>query len=339
METGNRRRRLALIGGGLLLAAIVIAVALFRGRGTGELTLYGNVDIREVTVGFRVPGRVATLAVDEGDAVHAGQELARLDATPLQLELNEATANATALGRRLALLRSGYRPEDIAQARAALAERQAALTNAEQLLARQQQLRGTGAVAARSYDDAVAARDQAAARAQAAQGLLTQQEHGYRSAEIAEGAANHERAVSLRAQAQQRLADSVLSAPADGVILTRASEAGAILAAGTPVFTISLRAPVWARIYVSEPDLGKVNPGRAVLLYTDSRPDRPYHGHIGFVSPTAEFTPKNVETPDLRTALVYRARIVVTDADSALRQGMPVTVRLAAATAGAAHAP
>jgi HlyD family secretion protein len=81
---------------------------------------------------------------------------------------------------------------------------------------------------------------------------------------------------------------------------------------------------------VSEPDLGRVAPGRAVLLYTDARPDQPYHGQIGFVSPTAEFTPKNVETPDLRTALVYRARVVVTDPDPALRQGMPVTVRMAA---------
>ena len=137
------------------------------------------------------------------------------------------------------------------------------------------------------------------------------------------------RAVAVAAQAEQHLADAQLLAPADGVVLTRAVEPGAILAAGAPVFTVSLRTPVWARIYVSETDLGRIAPGRAVLLYTDARPDRPYHGQIGFVSPTAEFTPKNVETPDLRTALVYRARVVVADPDTALRQGMPVTVRLA----------
>lgn len=330
MNIPTPRRRIALIAGAVIVVAALAFYAVARSRGTGELVLYGNVDIREVTLGFRVPGRLAALSVDEGDSVRAGQELARLDVTPIQLELNEARANAAAIGARVALLKSGYRTEDVEQSRAALAERRAALTNAEQSLARQEQLRGTGAVAQRVYDDAVAARDAARARVRAAEQSLAQFEAGYRRQEIAEAEANQARAAATAAQAEQRLGDAVLQAPADGTILTRAVEPGAIVAAGAPVFTVSLRAPVWARIYVSEPDLGRVAPGRAVLLYTDARPDRPYHGQIGFVSPTAEFTPKNVETPDLRTALVYRARVVVTDPDPALRQGMPVTVRLAA---------
>ena len=314
----------------LLVAAVAVYV-VWRGRAMDAApAFYGNVDIREVTLGFRVAGRVATLAVDEGDVVKAGQELGRLDVTPLQLELNEARANAGALGRRLALLQAGFRPEEIAQSRATVAERRAALLNAEQALKRQEALKGTGAVAQRVYDDALAARDEAQARLGAAQANLAQFERGYRAQEVAEGDANHRRAIAVAAQAEQRLGDAVLVAPADGVVLTRAVEPGSILAAGTPVFTISLRAPVWARIYVGEPDLGRVAPGDDVLLYTDSRPDRPYHGKIGYVSPTAEFTPKNVETPDLRTALVYRARVVVADPDPQLRQGMPVTVRTTA---------
>ncbi len=98
-----------------------------------------------------------------------------------------------------------------------------------------------------------------------------------------------------------------------------------MLNAGSTVLTVSLTHPVWVRAYVSERNLGDAKPGREILLYTDGRPDKPYHGKIGFVSPTAEFTPKSVETPDLRTDLVYRLRIIVTDADDALRQGMPVT--------------
>jgi HlyD family secretion protein len=215
-------------------------------------------------------------------------------------------------------------------------ERRASLANAERALSRQEQLKGTGAVAPKLYDDAVAARDEARARLRAAEQALAEQSSGYRRQEVAEASANHERAQAAAAQAELRLADALLTAPGDGVILTRAVEPGAILAAGAPVFTISLRHPVWARIYVSEPDLGRVPPGRHVLLYTDSRPDHPYHGQIGFVSPDAEFTPKNVETPDLRTALVYRARVVVADPDEALRQGMPVTVRLAPDGGGAA---
>jgi HlyD family secretion protein len=329
MDTPNPKRRVVLIAVAVVIVAGLALFALFRNRGSGELTLYGNVDIREVTLGFRVAGRLATLSVDEGDSVHASQELARLDTVPIQLELNEARANASAIGARLALLKSGYRTEDVEQARATVTERRAALTNAEQTLARQEQLKGTGAVAQRIYDDSVAARDQARARLKAAEQALTELQMGYRKQEVAEGEANHGRAIATAAQAEQHLADAVLHAPADGVVLTRAVEPGAILAAGTPVFTLSLLAPVWARVYVGEPDLGRVTPGRAVLLYTDARPNQPYHGQIGFVSPTAEFTPKNVETPDLRTALVYRARVVVADPDPALRQGMPVTVRLA----------
>ena len=101
-------------------------------------------------------------------------------------------------------------------------------------------------------------------------------------------------------------------------------------ATGATVFTVSLTRPVWVRAYASEADLGRVAPGTAVLVSTDSRRDRPYHGRIGYVSPSAEFTPKNVETPDLRTSLVYRFRVVIEDPDDGLRQGMPVTVRLPA---------
>jgi HlyD family secretion protein len=305
-----------------------VAIAAWRGRSNGELTLYGNVDIREVTLGFRVAGRVATLLVDEGEAVREGQVLARLDAKPLELERNEARANASALAARATLLKSGYRAQDVEQARATLAERRAAALNAEQLLARQQQLKDTGAIAQRTYDDAIAARDQAHARLTAAEQAYEESRLGYRRQEVAEGEANSARAEALLAESEQRLEDAVLLAPADGIVLTRAVEAGAILAAGTPVFTVSLVRPVWARVYVSEPDLGRFALGRKVLLHTDSAPGHLYHGKVGFVSPTAEFTPKNVETPELRTALVYRARVVVSDPDSNLRQGMPVTVVL-----------
>ena len=336
MDKPILRYRLMLIIGGVLLAVAAAYVLLARGHRGSELTLYGNVDIREVTVAFRGSGRVATLSVDEGDTVHAGQEIARLDVIPLQLEVNEAQAAAAALGKRLSLLQAGNRPEEIAVARATVAERGAALANADQTLARQEQLKGTGAVAQRVYDDAVAVRDETRARLKAAHDTLTQLQRGYRRQEIAEGEANHARAVAAAAQAEQRLADAVLTAPSDGIVLTRAVESGSILAAGTPVFTISLLRPVWARVYVSEPDLGRLPPGSEVLLFTDARPKLPYHGHVGFVSPNAEFTPKSVETPDLRTALVYRARIVVNDPDPALRQGMPVTVRLPCATCAAA---
>ncbi|MDF4405585.1 efflux RND transporter periplasmic adaptor subunit, partial [Vibrio parahaemolyticus] len=131
------------------------------------------------------------------------------------------------------------------------------------------------------------------------------------------------------AQAELDLQDTVLIAPSNGTILTRAIEPGTNVGAGNSIFSVTLTHPVWVRAYISEPHLGNAVPGSQVTLYTDSRPNQPYHGTIGFVSPTAEFTPKSVQTPDLRTDLVYRLRIIVDDADDALRQGMPVTIYFA----------
>ncbi|HTU20077.1 MAG TPA: efflux RND transporter periplasmic adaptor subunit, partial [Gemmataceae bacterium] len=129
-------------------------------------------------------------------------------------------------------------------------------------------------------------------------------------------------------QAERRLADSDLTAPNDGIILTRAREKGAIVQAGETVFTLTLASPVWVRTYVNERDLGRIRPNMAAEVRTDSAPDKFYPARIGFISPTAEFTPKTVETRELRTDLVYRLRVVVDNPDGGLRQGMPVTVYL-----------
>jgi len=134
------------------------------------------------------------------------------------------------------------------------------------------------------------------------------------------------RAEASLANAQLRVEDTVLKSPSDGVVLTRAQEPGAILQAGTTVFTLSLQAPVWVRAYIEEPMLGRIHPGMKVQVYSDSAPGKPYAGTIGYISPRAEFTPKSVETSELRTSLVYRLRIVVEKPDEMLRQGMPVTV-------------
>jgi HlyD family secretion protein len=136
------------------------------------------------------------------------------------------------------------------------------------------------------------------------------------------------RAEAALASAELRVQDTVLKAPADGVVLTRAQEPGAVLQAGATVLTLSLVRPVWVRAYVNEPDLGHIHPGMKVEVYTDSRPSQPYQGQIGYTSPRAEFTPKNVETTELRTSLIYRVRVIVENPDEGLRQGMPVTVKV-----------
>lgn len=336
-DTARATKRRRVIVAVAVVAIVVIGAGLWAsiGRRDTPLALYGNVDIRDVNVGFRVQGRLAQLMVDEGDVVHAGDTIARLDAAPFERRLREGEASAAALAARLALLKAGSRAEAVAQARANLLERQVELDNARRVFDRQTRLRGTGATSERVYDDALAQRDQAAARVKVAQEALRESLAGNRKEEIVEAQANAARADASLAQARLDLDDCVLKAPSDGIVMTRAVEPGAMLAAGATVYTLSLVTPVWARVYVSEPDVGKLAPGTAVRVTTDTRPDRPYRGHIGFVSPTAEFTPKTVETTDLRTSLVYRVRVVIDDADGTLRQGMPVTVTLAAPPAAA----
>lgn len=312
----------------LLALGTAAAYAWWRTRGNDEgLRLSGNVDIREVNLSFRVGGRLQRLSVDEGARVHAGEVLGELDAAPFRIALAQAQANRAALRAQQTLYHEGYRKEDIEQARANLQAAQAAQSNAERLYERQQQLAGTGASPRHVLDDARAQRDQAAAQTEAARQRLAELTRGFRKAEVEQVDASAQGAADQVAQAQLQLDDTRLIAPADGTILTRAVEPGSMLAPGGTVFTLSLDRPVWVRAYVDEPNLGRVAPGTHVKVYTDAR-RAPYDGVVGFVSPTAEFTPKNVETQDLRTALVYRLRVVVQDPDSALRQGMPVTVGL-----------
>ncbi|HII4615438.1 efflux RND transporter periplasmic adaptor subunit [Aeromonas hydrophila] len=213
--------------------------------------------------------------------------------------------------------------------RAELAAAEAAALEAEQQWRRQRALAATGAISRGQLDTARSQRDQTQAQVRAAREQLGQLETGYRPEEIAQSDAQLQGAKAALASAELALADAVLTAPSDGILLTRAIETGSMVQPGATAFNLSLTAPVWVRAYVEEPWLGHFPSGARVTLTTDSRPDKPYQGVVGFVSPTAEFTPKSVETPDLRTHLVYRLRIVVQDPDSALRQGMPVTVRLA----------
>lgn len=315
----------------LLLGGSVAAYLIYRNANAAErhATLYGNVDIREASLAFRVTGRVASLKVDEGAQVKEGDVLATLDPEPLQNALHGVEATVAALAARHAMLHRGYRSEEVEQAKARLMAAQAVLADSERDFARQVTLLPEGVTTQRALDAARSARDQAAAQVQVTGQQVRQMSTGFRKEEVAEADAQLRQAQAQLATAQLALKDTTLLAPSDGIILTRAIEKGNMIQGGAPAFSLSLTSPVWAIAYVSEPMLGRFSPGTKVSLETDSRRGQPYRGVVGFVSPTAEFTPKSVETPDLRTSLVYRLRIVVEDPDSQLRQGMPITVKLA----------
>jgi HlyD family secretion protein len=289
---------------------------------------YGSVDVRSVSVGFRVSGRISEVLVDEGDRVAAGQVLARLDAEPYRRMRDESRAARDAAAARLAFLERGHTSDAIARAAAQLEEFNAALENAERIEARASELHRTGAVSQRTLDDARTGRAEATARVRAAEHALADLRKGYREEEIAEARANLAHAEAAFSRMQLQLDDAELRAPDAGIVQTRAIEPGSFVNAGAVGLVVSKTEEAWVRAYVNEPQLGATVPGTRVAVYTDSRA-QPYHGRVGSVSPRAEFTPRNVETTDLRTSLVYRVRVLIDEPDEALRQGMPVTVRLA----------
>lgn len=271
-----KKRTIALLGVSFLVIIVICYVLTSWYHKNQTVTLYGNVDIRDVNLAFRVSGRLMLLNVDEGDIVKQGELIARLDNEPCIREVNSA--------------------------KALMDQQKAALSYAETVYAREKKLYGTGASSVDRYENALSLRDSAKA--------------------------SFEKTTADLSQATLRLEDTYLYSPTNGAVLIRAVEPGSMLAADIPVITVSLLNPVWVRAYVSETELSKAKQGTHVKVYSDSHPEKIYEGKIGFVSPTAEFTPKNVETTDLRTQLVYRLRIIMHDPKQELRQGMPVTVLL-----------
>jgi membrane fusion protein YbhG len=323
----------------VLAAAVVVVAGGFAfwrfevaGAAPAELTLYGNVDIRQVDLAFNAEGPLQKLYKEEGDRVKSGELLAEMEPDTYQHLAELAAARLAADEATLAKAVAGNRPEDIQQAEATAAVDKATLANAEITLKRATSLLGSGAGTRQAYDDARAADDEIRSKSIASEKAAEVMRLGPRKEDIDAQRAKVDGDRAELALAQHRLSDTHLTAPADGVILTRIAEPGAVLGPTSPIYTLSLTSQIWVRSFVPEAFLGRIQPGEEVLVSTDSRPDKPYHGWIGYIAPTAEFTPKTVETPELRTQLVYRLRIFIREPDEQLRQGMPVTITMAPAS-------
>ncbi len=327
-DVGRRWRTIIALG--VLVVLVVGGYASYRvlhpPEAANELVLQGNIDVRQVNLAFKVDGRIDSLEVDEGDEVKAGQVVATLDKRYFDDDLRAAIARRDNAAANLARLEHGSRPEEIADARARTFGARATLERARLDFERAESLVGRGAVSQQNLDQTRAALRESEAQLKSAQESQALAEIGPRQEDIDAGRATLAAENAAVIQSERRLTDSEFIAPNDGVILTRAREKGAIVAPGETVFTLTLATPVWVRTYVDEPDLGKIFPGMKAGVTTDSHPGKVYAGRIGFISPTAEFTPKNVETRALRTDLVYRLRVIVDNPDHGLRQGMPVTV-------------
>jgi HlyD family secretion protein len=262
------------------LVAICLFTALFFllavKKTDHSVVLYGNVDVRQVDIGFRVYGKILEMPFEEGDFVSKGDFMACIDPQPYADEVKKAEANLQAV--------------------------QLSLNNFEQIFIRRQELVGEGGVSQEDYENAKTARDVALEQVKEARAAL--------------------------GVAQTDLRNTKAYCPADGTILTRVREPGTVVLQGEPAYTLSLISPVWVRAYVPEPLLGIIYPGMEAEIFTDTKGGKSYRGKIGFISPVAEFTPKTVQSTELRTDLVYRIRIYADNPDWRLKQGMPVTVKL-----------
>ena len=241
-----------------------------------EITLYGNVDVRQVDLGFRVFGRVEKLFFEEGDRLNTGDLVALLEKKPYT--------------------------DRLTQAKAAVSSIIASMENEEKKLKRRLELIDSKSVSQEDLDTVFS---------------------DYRVLE-----ARLEEARAAVAVAQKDLDDTEIFAPTEGTILTRIREPGSVLNPGSAVYTLSVASPVWIRAFISARDLGRVYPGMKANIYTDTPGAKVYTGQVGFISPVSEFTPKTVETTELRTELVYRIRVYADNPDRGLRQGMPLTVKL-----------
>jgi len=295
-------------------------------RPTDTLVLHGNVDIRQVELAFNAAGRIEQVLVHEGDRVTQGQLLAVLDMRRLERAQQLAEAQVGAQRQVVARLKSGSRPEEIQQAKATA---EAARIDARNAARTSERLKGLAAqrfIAQQQADDARAAAEAAGARLKAAEEALRLVVLGPRKEDIAAAEATLQASEAALAIAQRDLAEASLRAPAAGVIENRVLEPGDMASPQKTVFTLALGEPLWVRAYVPGPDLGKIRVGGAATVGTDSYPGKRYRAWVGFISPTAEFTPKSVETQEVRTQLVYQVRVFVCAPQGELRLGMPASV-------------
>ena len=326
----------------LILAALVAVGAAFwwwmSGRGTArqELALYGNIDLRQIDLPFNGSERVAEVLVQEGDHVKQGQLLARLETSRLGPQVARAQADLEAQQQMVNRLHRGNRPAEIDQARANTAAARADAVNAHAQLERLRTLSQNTAGRALSrqdLDSAQAAADAGEAKLNASEKALALELAGPRREDVAQGEAQLQSQQAALAMLQQQLKDAELRAPVDAVVRSRVVAPGEISSPQKAAFTLAIVDPKWVRAYVAETDLGSVHEGLRGTVSVDAFPNRRFEGWVGFISPTAEFTPKSVETRELRSSLVYEVRVFVKDPGDQLRLGSPATVHLPLVTA------
>ena len=328
----------------LLALSVLVGAGLSACRSdtpSDRVRVSGHVEATEVQVSAQVGGHIVDLRVAEGDRVAAGDLVAHLDTRDSELALERARAERQQADAQLRLLRAGSRPEDIRQAaaqyqaaNAEVAAAEADLVAADADLARFEALLQSNAGSRKQRDDALARRDVARGRvlaarerARAAEETLARVRAGARPEEIDAAAARLAAANAEIATVEKRVADATVSAPSAGIVTEKLAERGELLAPRTPVVVITDLDHAWADVFVDEPAVPRLRLGQPATLYTDAGGDG-IAGKVTFISSQAEFTPRNVQTAEDRSRLVYRVKVSVDNRKGVLKQGMPVEAEL-----------
>ncbi len=321
----------------LLLAAALVWWIYGRAGRSKELTASGTIEATESQLGFAIGGQIVRLPVQEGQAVKVGELLGELDSTETVARLAQWRAQAGAASAQLTELQRGSRAEEITQARAQVVAAEQTAADAVREVARIKGLADRDLVSRQSLDQAQVTSDVAAARLDQARAQLTMVEAGPRQEKIAA-----QRALVSAAQAQLHAAEAAaahlrLYAPGDGIITIRYHEPGETVGAGVPVVALLNPSDRWVRIYVPENRIGQVSLGERATITSDSWPDSTFTGEVEFISPQAEFTPRNVQTTEERVRLVYGVKVRITgDPGLRLKPGTPADVALAGRGGGGA---
>lgn len=309
----------------LLLVLVMLSLVGCNKKNDKELKFYGNVDVRTVSLAFQVPGKLESINFEEGQKVKKGDVIATLDSALYQEQLNQINAQVDVQKAQLQKLQNGYRKEDIEKARATMRQKKVLMENAKTTLKRYKKLLATNSTSQEKYDNVETEYESANAAYMFAKSSLELLENGYEKEDILGAKAQLNVLASQRNQHKLNLEYTTLYAPSNGTVLTRVYEVGSIVNASQVVVEVAKDDDYWVRSYMSEKYLGYIKQGMKALVYTDS--GKTYEGVVSFISPLAEFTPKSVQTEDLRTDLVYRFRINLSSYDDMIKQGMPVTIK------------
>jgi len=311
----------------LIRASVLLAAAILlscqNSKDKSIISASGTIEAIEVNVASKTSGQVEKMLIDEGSQVKIGDTLAMIDSSSLAIQLGQAQAGVDLAEAQLQLLVKGARIEDIRQAEEAMKQAEANLKMVQEDRDRFRDLFAKQSATAKQNQDAEARYTVARAQYEAARQALEKWKKYARPEEIKSARARLDQAAASRDLLKKAIADSTITSPTAGIVTNKAIEQGEFVGPGTTLVTIADLSEVYLNIYVTEIELGKVRLGQEAEVSIDSYPGRTFKGTVSFISPEAEFTPKNVQTKEERVKLVFRVKIQVPNPENILKPGMP----------------